>query len=155
MVSKFKQYKEFLIYFGISSIGLYLFYLSLNKNFKITKETLWELWGAVDSSFAVAVGILAIFVYKEMARAQDIIELKFQIGNKEPIETGLSLLRKNFTRSEIMGILGMIQKEQEKKYRLEFFQDKKVLKKIQDIQTGKERVFIIKMSQKEAKQFNI
>ena len=155
MVSKFKQYKEFLIYFGISSIGLYLFYLSLNKNFKVTKETLWELWGAVDSSFAVAVGILAIFVYKEMARAQDIIELKFQIGNKEPIGTGLSLLRKNFTRSEIMGILGMIQKEQEKKYRLEFFQDKKVLKKIQDIQTGKERVFIIKMSQKEAKQFNI
>jgi len=69
MVSKFKQYKEFLIYFGISSIGLYLFYLSLNKNFKVTKETLWELWGAVDSSFAVAVGILAIFVYKEMARA--------------------------------------------------------------------------------------
>ena len=153
MLNKIKQYKEVLIYFGITFIGLYLFYLSLEPKFELKKKTLWDIWGALDSSFAVAVGFLAIFVYKELAKEQDAIELKFKIGNHKPISTGLTLLRKNFTRSELMGILGMIKKDQDQRYTLEFFQDIAVLKKIQDIQTGRDKVFIIEMNQNEAQQF--
>ena len=137
-------------YLLITLFGIVIYFYS-----SYSKSSLWDIWSAVDSSFAVAVGVLAFFVYIELAKEQDVIELKIKIGNKEPIDTGLSLLRKNFTRSEIMGILGMIKKNQDERYKLKFFQDKEVLKKIQNIQTGRDKVFIIEMSQEEAKQFKI
>jgi len=145
---KIKQYKNFILYFGITLIGIFIYFLNTNE-----KVTLWDIWSALDSSFAVAMGILAIFVYQELAREEDIIEIKFKIDNKI-VDTGLSLLRRNFQRSELMGILGMITKEQVR-FKLNFLQNKDVLKKLQDIQKGKEKIFIIEMTKEEAKQFHI
>ena len=148
------KYRELLIYFGITVAGFILYLLSIYFKFELFK-TFWNLWTAVDSSFAVALGILAFRVYKDMAKEEDIIELKFKIDDNEPIPTGLSLLRKHFTRSEIMGVLGMIQKDQNKRYKLDFFQNKQVLDKIHKIQKGKDKEFIITMDKKEAEQFEL
>jgi len=146
-MKKIRQYRDIVIYFGITAIGIIVYWFSVDK------ISVWGFWGALDSSFAVAMGILAIFVYRELAREEDVIEIKFQIDNKI-VDTGLSLLRRNFQRSEVMGILGMITKEQGR-FKLEFLQNKDVLKKFQDIQKGKEKIFIIKMTKEEAKQFHI
>jgi len=146
-----KKYREFVIYFGITVIGFILYLISIDFKFKVN----WESWTALDSSFAVAVGILGFFLYLRLARDEDIIELKFKIDDNEPIPTGLSLLRKHFTRSEIMGILGMIQKDQVTRYKLDFFQDKQVLDKIHKIQKGKDKEFIITMDAEEAEKFKL
>jgi len=146
-----KKYREFVIYFGITVIGFIFYLISIDFKFKVN----WESWTALDSSFAVAVGILGFFLYLRLARDEDVIELKFKIDDNEPISTGLSLLRKHFTRSETMGVLGMIQKDQGTRYRLKFFQDKRILDKIHNIQKGKDKEFIITMDKKEAEQFEL
>jgi amino acid permease len=112
---------------------------------------IWNWFGVVDTASAVALAVLAFLGYSEFIRSEEAVKIFFEIDGKE-YDTGLSLLRKNFTRSEVMGVLGMIQKNQER-YKLSFFQDKSILKKLQDIQTGKEKKFLIKMNKEEAKNF--
>ncbi|SMC09203.1 hypothetical protein [Nitratiruptor tergarcus] len=121
---------------------------------KILNSYLWEIYGILDTASAVALAILAGWGFIEFIRNEQPVEIIFEIDGKR-VDTGLSLLRKNFTRSELMGILGMIQKDQDTRYKLSFFQDKNMLKTLQETQTGKNKEFVIKMSKKEAEQFKI
>ncbi len=134
-------------------IALYLLitFFGIVVKFKTTTEY-WEILQAIDTATAIALALFAFFGYIEYFRSENSIKIFFDIEGKK-VDTGLSLLRKNFTRNEVLGVLGMIQKDQEKRFRLSFFQDKKVLEKLQQIQTGKDREFVIKMSEKEAEQF--
>ena len=114
-----------------------------------TPKGYWNFLEAVDTATAVALALFAFFGYIEYFRSENKIKIFFDIDGKK-IDTGLSLLRRNFTRNEVLGVLGMIQKDQEKRFKLSFFQDKNVLEKLQKIQTGKDKEFVIKMSQKKS-----
>ncbi len=117
-------------------------------------KDLWGWFSAFDTASAVALAILAFWGYVEYAKGEDEIELIFDVeGKREP--TGLTILRKNFTRSEIGGVLGFIQKDQEKKFRLKYLKTKKFLKDVHIIQKGKNKEFVIPMSEKERDQFEL
>ncbi|BCD68472.1 hypothetical protein [Nitratiruptor sp. YY09-18] len=140
-----KRYIPFIIFIIIIISGIIA---------KLFDSYLWEIFGILDTASAVALAILAGWGYIEFIRSEQPVKIIFEIDGKR-VETGLALLRKNFTRSELMGILGMIQKDQNTRYRLSFFQDKNMLKTLQKTQTGKEKEFVITMSKEEAKQFVI
>ncbi len=138
------------IYVLIIIIGLLAFYFTSTDN----KDNLWNWFGAFDTSSAVAVAILAIFVYYEYIKQDETIKIYFLEDDKK-IDTGLSLLRKEFSRSEILGLLGMIKKDPENRFKLSYFQNPYILKDIQNIQKGKGKEFIIKVKKDELKYFDI
>ena len=114
----------------------------------------WDVYKVIDTASSVALAVLAFFGYLEFMRQEQKVKIVFYVEHKT-IDTQLSLLRKNFTRSEVLGILGLIQKEQNRRFELSFFKNIKNITKFQEIQTGKEQYFVIDMSQKELEQFNV
>jgi len=105
-------------------------------------------------AFAVALGIMAFLAYKEFIHSEDEIKIYFDVEGRE-IETGLSLLRKDCSRGEILGILGMIQQKSEKRFSIQTRRVPALLKEIQEIQRGNENTIIVEMSQEEFEQYDL
>ena len=107
---------------------------------------LWmKLWSALDVSFAVAMGIIAFMAYWEFIRAEDEIEIYFEVDG-ELKNTGLSLLRKDCTRSEINGILTMPLKNGVRFHDLKYMKNRELLQDLQAIQKGKKDRLVMPMS---------
>ena len=115
---------------------------------------LWELYGTFDTASAVALATLAFLGYMDYIRMEDKVKIYFDV-NGERIDTGLSLLRKDCTRSEIFGLLGMIQKDTQKRFEVAFMKDLTLLDLLQKIQKGKEENFVIPLSKEELTQFTL
>ena len=137
---------------GIWILVIFFIVIGLGVGAKLYWPTAWEWFGVIDTASAVALALLALFGYVEYIRMEEKIEIAFDL-NGQKIDTGLSLLRKNFTRSELLGVLGMIQKEQEKRFKLSFFQEPASLDAIQQIQKGKAKEFHIPLQPHEIEQF--
>jgi len=133
-------------YIALIIIGIVVYIAPFNLDKKI-----WNWWEVLDTSSAVALAVIAFFVYIEHIRGEDVIKIYFRVDNEDK-DTKLSLLRKHFSRSEVNGLLRMIQKDNGS-YKIASFQDPKILQDIQDIQKGKDKKFIIKVTKKELEQF--
>jgi len=137
------------LYIVIFIFGILAYYL---QELNIVKG-IWDFWGVLDTSSAVALALLAFFAYYNYTKEDDVIKIYFEI-NRNKIDSNLSLLRKEFSRSEILGLLGMIQKDQEKRFKLAYFQNPEILKAIQKIQKGEGKEFTIKLQEDEKRYFN-
>ncbi len=137
------------LYIVIFIFGILAYYL---QELNIVKG-IWDFWGVLDTSSAVALALLAFFAYYNYTKEDDVIKIYFEI-NGDKIDSNLSLLRKEFSRSEILGLLGMIQKDQEKRFKLAYFQNPEILKAIQKIQKGEGKEFTIKLQEDEKRYFN-
>jgi len=113
---------------------------------------LWEWFGILDTASAVALAILAFFGYLEFVRSEDSIKIYFD-KDGQSIDTKLSILRKNFTRSELMGVLGMIQKDTKTRFEIQSLKDLSILEKLQQIQKSKDKEFHIIVTDEELNQF--
>ena len=138
--------KILIIYIVIIAIGV------LAKLF--VSDTVWEWFGVFDTSSAVALAVLAFYGYYEFIKNDHPIKIYFDLESKS-IDTGLSILRKNFTRGELLGVLGMIQKDTKTRFEIESLKDISILKRLQEIQTSKEKEFHIVITQRELEQFNL
>lgn len=147
------KYKELAIYVGVFIAGIVVFII--HNSTPDESLDLWSWWGAFDTASAVALAVLAFMTYLEYQKNEDEIKIIFDVeGDRK--DTGLSLLRKEFNRAELKGILGMIRKNQKKPYEIEYEKNiKKFLKDIQDIQKGKTDEFIIKLTKDELEQFDL
>jgi len=137
-----------IIFILITLVGLFIRYI-WGKD-----SSIWEFWSNLDISFAVALGILAFFAYKDMIKDEDEVSIHFVIGNEKK-DTKLSLLRKDCTRSEILGVLGIIQKNPKERFILEKDTSLKLLDEVQAVQKAEKDVFEIRLTQKEFEQFLI
>jgi len=131
----------------ITCIGLVFRYTLGDESF------VWKLWGVIDISFAVALGIMAFLGYRAFISSEDEIKIYFQVDGQK-IDTQITILRKHFTRSELMGILGVIRKKKEQ-YDIAELSNRELLSKLHTIQKEKEKEFILKLTQEELKQFEI
>jgi hypothetical protein len=114
----------------------------------------WELWMAADSATAVALSVLAFMGYMEYAKGFDRIKLVFEVDG-ERYDTKLRLLRKDCTRSEIMGVLGMVQKENTKRFEIAYVKNPRILDQIISLQKDRKiKEFVIKLTKDEAEQFH-
>ena len=132
-----------------------LFLVGLGIRFFLgAQHPLWEIWSAIDVSFAVALGVLAFMAYREMVRDDDEIFLYFQVGEME-YNTGLSLLRKDCTRSEILGLLGMMQRKTKERFSFDSSYLPTFLQEVQRVQRGEKDRFVIKMPKDDFDQFDL
>ena len=142
-----KKYIVLIILAIVTSIGFAFRYGLGEQNF------LWQLWGVIDVSFSVALGLFAYAGYSQYIRSEDTITIRFKLSDKTYIDTGLSSLRKEFNRQEVLGLLGMIQKDAQKRFNIDFTKNSVFLQRIQEIQKGKSKVFDIDVNAKELEQF--
>ena len=87
-------------------------------------------------------------------KSKDEIEIIFLVDDEE-IDTGLSLLRGDFSRSEVLGILGMLQRHPRQRFDLHASRERHFLESIQAVQRGKMNRFVIPMSAAEFAQFEV
>jgi len=142
LIDKFKS--PLGIYLSIITVGLIAHYAKI--------EWLEEFYDALDVAAAVALALLALWGYIEYSRGEDSISIYFDVEG-EVQNTYLSLLRKNFTRAELLGLLGMLQKDPTKRFVITSTKKPDFQKRIQDIQTGKDKEFMIYMEKKDREQF--
>jgi hypothetical protein len=144
-----------LFHYGILILFVILTFIGLGIYFFLGSQSpLWQLWQVIDVSFAVSLGVLAFLGYREYMKSKDEIEIIFRVEGKE-INTGLSLLRGDFSRSEVLGILGMLQKHPRQRFDLHASRERHFLESIQEIQRGKMNRFVIPMSVAEFAQFEV
>ena len=148
MKKKFKRYGVLIVFMAMTLLGLIVAY-GVGE-----KSSLWKLWSIVDVAFSVALGVMAFLAYREFIKSEDEIKIYFKVDGKE-IETGLSLLRKDCSRGEILGILGMMQKESAKRFSIETSRVPVLLKEIQEIQKGNEEKIVVDMTQEEFEQYDL
>ncbi|KIM03551.1 MAG: hypothetical protein KU29_11590 [Sulfurovum sp. FS06-10] len=115
----------------------------------------WKLWGSVDVALAVALGVMAFLGYQEYIKSEDEVKIYFWIDGIEKKDTGLSLLRKDCTRGEILGVLGMIQKDSVGRYDIGYMKNKDFLHALHHTQKSNIKEFVIVVSAVEFKQFEI
>ena len=118
---------------------------------------------ALDTSTVIALAILAFSAYMEYAKGEDEIALKFEIldesGNiidREYLKSNgekLIILRKNTTRAEVLGIMGMIQKKSTGRYDIDNRIQKTFLDRINEIQKGKGNELLIPIMKKDYDKF--
>ncbi|EDM23125.1 hypothetical protein [Caminibacter mediatlanticus] len=89
--------------------------------------------------------VLALFAYIEYAKGEDEIPIIFRLDGKE-IDTNFKLLRKSVTRSEILGVLGMIQKKTTGRYEIKNDMAYKLMENINEVQKGKKDKIYIQIS---------
>jgi len=148
MKKKFKRYGVLIVFMAMTLLGLIVAY-GIGE-----KSSLWKLWSIVDVAFSVALGVMAFLAYREFIKSEDEIKIYFKVDGNE-IETGLSLLRKDCSRGEILGILGMVQKESAKRFSIETSRVPVLLKEIQEIQKGNAEKIVVDMTQEEFEQYDL
>jgi len=107
-------------------------------------ENLWisKIYASLDVATAVALAVLAFMAYYQYGEQLQPISIYIEKeGHRE--ELPVKILRKNFSRSEVFGLLGALDKESSFKISytssIEFFKD------IEDIQASKKDSLIIKL----------
>jgi len=132
-----------------------LFFLGLLIRYFYGDESmLWAFWSAVDVAFAVALGVLAFLAYMEMVHDEDEVELWFNVDGKE-INTGLNLLRRDCTRGEVIGVLGMMQRTTDKRFNYDPAHLHDLLAEVNRVRKGKSNRLLIIISEKEFAQFKL
>jgi len=147
-VSGLKRYLVLIVFVVLTLVGLVIRYTLQEESI------LWKFWSAIDVSFAVSLGVLAFMGYKEYIKSEDEIKMFFKVKNRK-IDTNLSLLRRDCTRGEILGILGMMQRKTDKRFLFDNKELQKLLKNVQDVQRGNKDQIVIEMTKDELEQFII
>ena len=148
MPKKLKRYNILIIFIIVTLLGLLIRYIT-NAN-----SWLWELWSVLDVSFAVALGVLAFEGYREFIKSEDEVLIYFRV-NGELTPTGLSLLRKDCTRGEILGVLGMMQRTTTSRFSFDTRELPLLLQEVQAVQKGDKDMFVVEMTPKEFEQFEL
>jgi len=141
-----KRYMVLTAFMLLTLIGLVLFY-----GFG-SKSRVWSFWSALDVSFAVALGMLAFVAYRNMIRDEDEVRLYFDTG-KQQVDTGLCLLRKDCTRGEIIGVLGMMQRKTDRRFHYDAVHLHDLLNEINKVQKGSQKKLFIPLDEVEFEQF--
>ena len=148
MLKKFERYKVLILFVSLTLLG------GLIHIFSASNGSWLKLWGALDVSFAVAMGVIAFMAYLEFIRAEDEIKIYFEVEG-ELKDTGLSLLRRDCTRSEINGIMTMPLKDGVRFHDLKYMKNRELLQDLHAIQKGKKDKFVMPMSLEEFAQFEL
>jgi len=134
------------IYLSIVTVGVVAHYAKI--------AWLEELYGALDVAAAVALAVFALWGYREYNRLEESVAIHFEVDGQR-IDTHLVLLRKDCTRGEVLGLLGMIQKDPKTRFEIESMKKIAFLHTLGQIQKGETKELIIPLTVDELGQFEI
>ncbi len=153
------KYKPLIIFVIITSaIVLFGFIYIKPSEIQNTKNPIWNTLLILDTATASALAVLAFMAYLEYAKGEDDIILEFDVLDenlnsigREPIE--IVLLRKDVSRAEILGIMGMIQKKSVGRYEIDNRIQKILIDRINELQKGREKRLLIPIILKDYEKF--
>lgn len=99
--------------------------------------------------------VTMVAVFYNYWRQNQQIQIYFLSDNKEIFLENISIIRKHITRSEILGMLGVIQKNSKERYNIEYLSEAKFFENLYRIQKGASQKLIIEVSADELLQFSI
>jgi len=146
---KWLKHRNIKIFLGVTTLGIVLYLTD--------KDAMgWQFYNMFGVATTLALSVLAFMTYIDYAKGEDVIKIYFQEGNRKIYtDTELYTQRKHFTRSEVLGLLGMIQSSQDRFNLSDFNKNPQILERFKKIQNGKSDELIIKITEEELKQFNI
>lgn len=145
-----EKYRELLIFLIIT---IFLILVGLLEKAHPILAGLWDFASKLDTATAVALAFLGFMAYKEYSKNMDEISIYLNVGGKRLVDTKLKLLRKDVSRSEVLGILGMIQKDPSNRFRNSEFQKREVLLKfleeLREVQKGDKSTIEVPISEED------
>jgi hypothetical protein len=119
------------------------------ENVQASKNLLWGFILSVDTATAIALAVLAFFAYYEYAKGEDEIPVVLNVDGTEFKDEKLKLLRKSISRSEILGVLGMIQNDSKQRFDFKYMVDFEFLEQINSVQKGQKKKVVVYLTKKE------
>lgn len=126
---------------------------SMNEIMNWFKES--EMWASVDAVFTIVsifitLGTLIMVVKNYLTNKKQYDKIPIYFNDKK---LKLNIARKDFSRQELQGILGILRKEMKKQYEVDFFSKVEYLDSIYKIQKSELDELVIKITKKELEQF--
>ncbi|MGD9596463.1 hypothetical protein [Wolinella succinogenes] len=118
-------------------------------------ECLLFLIDALDKITIVFAFVTMIGVIYNHFRQNQKIQIYFLLGGKEIFLENLSIIRRHITRSEILGMLGVIQKNSKERYNIEYLSEAKFFEDLYELQKGGSKKLLIKVTADELEQFSV
>jgi len=114
-----------------------------------------EMWASVDAVFTIVsifitLGTLIMVVKNYLTNKKQYDKIPIYFNDKK---LKLNIARKDFSRQELQGILGILRKEMKKQYEVDFFSKVEYLDSIYKIQKSELDELVIKITKKELEQF--
>ncbi len=156
MKHHWEKYKP-LILFGVITVILTLIgvcsdFCSIGKPIK----PIWDFASIADTATAIALAVLAAIAYFEYAKGEDEIKIYLDVEGEKK-DTQLRLLRKDVSRSEILGLLGMIQNKNSGRFENSKFRNKEILleflKNIMEVQKGNRDEIVVPISKEDFEKY--
>jgi len=127
------------IFVVVTLVGAYS-KLRLEDDHNLTK-----LYDAFDVGSAVALALLAFMVYARYGSQLKPISIVIKQDGSEK-ELNVKILRKNFTRSELMGVLGVIHKSPEK-FEIAHIATTEFFKDLEDVQENRKDSLVLMINE--------
>lgn len=105
--------------------------------------------------FATITMITVLWNWFKNRKSNDRIKICFQTQAKTFMLENISIIRKHITRSEVLGILGVVQKDSSKRFNIAYLSQTCFFDDLYEIQIGKSDKLIIEITDEELEQFGI
>ena len=114
-----------------------------------------ETWTFIDALITI-ITVIGVFygLYKNYRQSQK-VEIFFKKKDGEVKRIPISLTRKNATRSEISGLLGMLQKDSKKRHNIDYMTREDYFNDLYKLQEAKISKLYIEVSDEELDQFKL
>jgi len=153
MKHHWEKYKP-LILFGVITVILTL--IGVCSDFCSKGKLLWDFSSIVDTATAIALAVLAAIAYFEYAKGEDEIKIYLDVEGEKK-DTQLRLLRKDVSRGEVLGILGMIQNKNSGRFENSKFRNKEILleflNNIMEVQKGNRDEIVVPISKEDFEKY--
>lgn len=114
-----------------------------------------DIFDKITIIFSFATMFFVAYKWHQDKKQNQKIKISFLVGNKEICLENFSIIRRHITRSEILGILGVIQKNSKERYSIEYLGERQFFDDLYAAQKGNLNKIIIKLSKEELGQFYI
>ena len=105
--------------------------------------------------FATITMITVLWNWVKNRKSNDKIKIYFQTKTTTVLLENISIIRKHITRSEVLGILGVVQKNSKERYDIAYLSETSFFDDLYEIQIGKSDKLIIEITDEELKQFGV
>lgn len=105
--------------------------------------------------FATITMVTVLWNWFKNIKSNDKIVIYFQTQTTTVLLENISIIRKHITRSEVLGILGVVQKNSKERYNIAYLSQTRFFDDLYEIQIGKSDKLVIEITDKELEQFDV
>lgn len=105
--------------------------------------------------FATITMVTVLWNWFKNIKSNDKIVIYFQTQTTTVLLENISIIRKHITRSEVLGILGVVQKNSKERYNIAYLSQTRFFNDLYEIQIGKSNKLVIEITDEELEQFDV